>query len=925
MKKISLPKIPSHFILFFIIPGALLAASLVNWPRLSLPRGFDFGKAAAAQSGAWTQQTSGVTDTLWSVHFINDNRGWAAGENATLLRTSNGGASWTPVSNCVSAFDGFFSVRFLNSNEGWAGGAGAAAQTGDGGTNFNCGVLDVNAFHNSLFPTSANRAWSAGFYVDPNLNCRFLSRITFGGASFTEENFTGCPGPSLFDIYFVDANNGWAVGESGEIVHIANAAATTPTITSQTSGTTQLLWGVFMLDPSAGWAVGDAGTILKTTNGGANWMPQTSGTSTDLRDVHFINANTGWVVGVNGVILTTNDGGANWTPEVSGVTEELDSVYFSSPNVGYAVGENGVILKRIAGCASITVDPPTIPSGTAGVAYPPTTFTATGGNEPYTFTRTGALPAGMTFISGTLSGTPTQTGAFPITVTATDASGCPGSRSYTLTINCPAITVNPPTLPGGTVGTPYSQTLTATGGIAPYSFSVTAGSLPPGLTLGAGGALMGTPATPGTFNFTVRATDANGCAGSRAYTVAIAPGAAAGLQYYPLLFPVRLLDTRPGELGCYAPGQPIAGGTSRTQPARGACNGLTIPANAAAITGNITTVQSGGGFLTLYPSDAERPLVSNSNFNPNEIINNVFTVGLGAADGAFKIFVLTTTDVVVDVTGYYAPPGAGGLYFHPLPRPVRLLETRAGESGCYTPGAPLPGNFDSTQQATGVCDGLTIPSAARAIVGNATTVNPGGGFLTLFPADAARPLAASSNYLPGQIMNAPFIVGLSPSGAFKIYPLTQTDLVIDVLGYYSPEATDVNGAGLLFNPLAHPVRLLETRDNPGFPGCYKTNAPLQGGVVRTQPARGVCDGLIIPSDALGIVGNATVVNPNGTGYLTFWPSDATQPLVATSNFTAGQIFNRHFTVGLSAGAGAFNIFSLLTTDLVIDVSGYFAP
>jgi hypothetical protein len=399
---------------------------------------------------------------------------------------------------------------------------------------------------------------------------------------------------------------------------------------------------------------------------------------------------------------------------------------------------------------------------------------------------------------------------------------------------------------------------------------------------------------------------------------------ATGLQYYPLPFPVRLLDTRPGEPACYTPGQPIPGGASRTQPARGVCNGLTIPANAAAITGNITTVQSGGGFLTLYPSDAERPLVSNSNFNPNEIINNVFTVGLGAADGAFKVFVLTTTDVVVDVTGYYAPPGAGGLYFHPLPRPVRLLETRAGEPGCYTPGAPLPGNFDSTQQATGVCDGLTIPSAARAIVGNATTVNPGGGFLTLFPADATRPLVASSNYGAGQIMNAPFTVGLSPTGAFKIYPLTQTDLVVDVLGYYSPEATDVNGAGLLFNPLAHPVRLLETRNDPASPGCYKTNAPLQGGVVRTQPARGVCDGLTIASNALGIVGNATVVNANG-GFLTFWPSDAARPLVATSNFTPGQIFNRHFTVGLSAGAGAFNIFALLTTDLVIDVSGYFAP
>ena len=97
----------------------------------------------------------------------------------------------------------------------------------------------------------------------------------------------------------------------------------------------------------------------------------------------------------------------------------------------------------------------------------------------------------------------------------------------------------------------------------------------------------------------------------------------------------------------------IAGGTSRIQAGRGLC---TIPVNAVALTGNITTVQSGGGFLTLYPSDAAQPTVANTNYNANEIINNVFTVGLGAADGAFKIFALNTTDVVVDVTGYYAPP-----------------------------------------------------------------------------------------------------------------------------------------------------------------------------------------------------------------------------------------------------------------------------
>ena len=397
-----------------------------------------------------------------------------------------------------------------------------------------------------------------------------------------------------------------------------------------------------------------------------------------------------------------------------------------------------------------------------------------------------------------------------------------------------------------------------------------------------------------------------------------------GLQFYPLPAPVRLLDTRPGASpnACSQPNAPIAGGTSRTQPARNFCG---LPANAAAITGNVTTVQSGGGYLTLYPSGAVQPTVASTNYGPNEIINNVFTVGLGVADGAFNIYALTTTEVVVDVTGYYAPPATAGLYFHPLPAPVRLLETRAGQPvGCFLPGSPLAGNADTLQQATGACSG--IPATARAIVGNATTVGPqGGGYLTLFPADAARPLIASSNYDAGQIINGPFTTGLSPAGQFKIFTVATTDLVIDVLGYYGAQAVDANGTGLLFTPLAHPVRLLETRNNAAFPGCFKPNAPLNGNQVYTQAARGLCDGLTIPANALGVVGNATVVLPVGGGFLTVWPSSATQPTIATSNYNAGQVVNRHFITGLGNADGAFKLFSQAMTDLVIDLSGYFTP
>ena len=94
-------------------------------------------------------------------------------------------------------------------------------------------------------------------------------------------------------------------------------------------------------------------------------------------------------------------------------------------------------------CQTITVNPSTIPAGTAGSSYSQT-FTQTGGMVPVTFSLSGALPTGLLFNAGTatLSGTPTQVGSFPIAVTATDRNNCSGSRSYTLTINAPTLVWN---------------------------------------------------------------------------------------------------------------------------------------------------------------------------------------------------------------------------------------------------------------------------------------------------------------------------------------------------------------------------------------------------------------------------------------------------------------------------------------------------
>src|SRR4029450_6930400 len=98
---------------------------------------------------------------------------------------------------------------------------------------------------------------------------------------------------------------------------------------------------------------------------------------------------------------------------------------------------------------TITVNPATVPGGTAGSAYSQV-FTQSGGIGALPWPRAATLPPGLSFnaATATLSGTPTQTGSFNVTVTATDANGCLGTRSYTLVVNCQTITVNPARLAG---------------------------------------------------------------------------------------------------------------------------------------------------------------------------------------------------------------------------------------------------------------------------------------------------------------------------------------------------------------------------------------------------------------------------------------------------------------------------------------------
>lgn len=176
---------------------------------------------------------------------------------------------------------------------------------------------------------------------------------------------------------------------------------------------------------------------------------------------------------------------------------------------------------------ALTLSPASLSAATAEIAYSQSLSTS-GGTEPYHYTMTsGALPPGLTLSSdGTLSGTPTASGAFNVSITATDSTTGPGApltatRNYTLTVNAPSIAVNPATLPAGQVAVAYHQQLTASGGNGTYTYAIASGALPAGVTLATNGLLAGTPSAAGSFNVTIRATDGLGFIGSQAYTLSI--------------------------------------------------------------------------------------------------------------------------------------------------------------------------------------------------------------------------------------------------------------------------------------------------------------------------------------------------------------------------------------------------------------------
>jgi subtilisin family serine protease len=339
-------------------------------------------------------------------------------------------------------------------------------------------------------------------------------------------------------------------------------------------------------------------------------------------------------------------------------------------------------------------------------------------------------------------------------------------------------------------------------------------------------------------------------------------------------------------------------------------------AGVSAVVLNVTAVDPvGNGFVTVWPSGFTQPATSNLNVTPGVTKPNLVTVKVGAG-GQVSIFnFIGSTDLVVDIDGWYDAGGsqATGGTLHAV-TPQRVLDTRNGTG--------LPGNV-AHQMAAGAIVKLPVvalaglPSTAKAVVLNLTSVHPSQQtFVTAWPDGTGLPLASSLNPEAG-LTNANLVV--VPIGADGdvdlINALGTLDLVADLDGWFDAVPTPTSGHLV---PLS-PARLLDTRDGTGLTGGAHQMGPDTSIDLQVTGRGGVP-----VSGVSAVVINVTAVTPTTETFITAWPNGSPQPLASSLNPLAGRITPNLVVIKVGTG-GQIQLFNAFgNVDLVADVFGWYS-
>jgi hypothetical protein len=345
--------------------------------------------------------------------------------------------------------------------------------------------------------------------------------------------------------------------------------------------------------------------------------------------------------------------------------------------------------------------------------------------------------------------------------------------------------------------------------------------------------------------------------------------------------PQRILDTRTS-IGNHH--RVLAGGTALALAVAGVGG---VPRDAVGVTANVTATGSRGfGYLTVYPCGQSPPTASNVDFTAARSVPNLVTTALGG--GKLCIYANVTTDVVVDLAGWYRT--ASGAAFTAL-SPWRVLDSR-------TQAGP--------SQRFAVALGGVVSSSAVAVAVNVTVTGPtAGGYVSAYPCGRPVPLASNVNFVAGQTVPNSAVVPLGANRSICFFSSTRTQLIIDLSGVFG-------GSGTALTPVV-PARLLDTRNGTGgwlgqLGSSQSINLPVAGRAA-------------VPSNTNGAVLNVTVTQALGPGYLTVYPCGGAVPTTSNLNFVAGETRANLVTIRLGAG-GQICFYSYGRTAVIADIAGY---
>jgi len=378
----------------------------------------------------------------------------------------------------------------------------------------------------------------------------------------------------------------------------------------------------------------------------------------------------------------------------------------------------------------------------------------------------------------------------------------------------------------------------------------------------------------------------------------------AQLQFIPVT-PCRVADTR-GPAGAFG-GPTMTAGTRSFVVPQSACG---IPATAQAYSLNVTVVPPGRlTYLTLWPTGQSQPYVSTLNSWAGDVVANAAIVPAGT-NGAVSVFVTDTTDVILDINGYFAASSASNAFsFYPA-TPCRVVDTR-GATGQFGGPSMSAGQQRDFPVPLSAC---AIPATARGYSLNATVVPTGYlGFLTMWPTGQARPNASTLNSWKGKIVANAALVPAGTNESVSVYVSNPTNTILDINGYFGQPG--FTGA-LTFHPVT-PCRIADTRNaNSPFGG-----PEMGASVSRTFPIPASACGIPATAEAYSL--NVTVVPDGPLAYLTTWPTGSVRPTVSTLNSFDGSVVANAAIVPAGAGGG-IDVFVTNQTHVVLDINGYFA-